>query len=155
MIVEFKKERDGVVLPERGSEFAGGWDVRAMDIEYKSKDFVICRIGFSAALPERYKLTLVPRSSLTNTRWVVINSPGLGDPDFRGEYQFRFRAIPSGVKIDGIAGPMLTYDDFPYNLGDRIGQIYVEEIIPVEFKEVDSLSETKRGTGGFGHTGVR
>ena len=85
-------------IPIRASEFAGGWDVYAADIKYESDNFVIVDLGFQLEIPLGYKLTLVPRSSLTKTNWIQQNSPGLGDSDYRGTYQYRFRCIPSYFK---------------------------------------------------------
>ena len=152
MNIDFKKLNENAVLPERGSDFAGGWDVVVTEIEKIGKDFAICKLGFALSLPMGHKLTLVPRSSLTKTHWVQQNSPGLGDEDYRGEYQFRFRCMPTGIKID-LYENTLTYDEFPFEVGDRIGQIYLETVIPIEFNEVDILSESNRNIGGFGSTG--
>lgn len=150
MKVGIKKISENAEIPKRATDFAGGWDVIATEIEKISDDFVICKLGFALILPDGYKLTLVPRSSLTKTHWVVQNSPGLGDSDFFGEYQFRFRCIPSGIDINYAK---LKYDEFPFKLGERIGQIYLEEVIPIDFIEVEELPEAKRDISGFGSTG--
>jgi len=87
--------------------------------------------------------------SLTKTKWILQNSPGLGDASFRGNYQYRFRALPTGINIEGrmpslqkgidytIERGVFTYPEFPFKVGDRIGQVYLEEVIPMEFKIVD------------------
>lgn len=154
MEIKFQKRHELAQLPKRATELAGGWDVVATEIIQESSDFVICKLGFSLQPPPNYKITLVPRSSLTKTKWVVQNSPGLGDADYLGEYQYRFRCIPSinysFVNPDFL--DLFIYEDFPYKVGDRIGQIYVEEVIPIEFKIVEELELTKRGEGGFGST---
>jgi len=154
MKVKIKKLHSEAVIPKQATEFAGGWDVVVTEIIQESKDFVICKLGFSLELPKGYKLTLVPRSSLTKTKWVLQNSPGLGDADYTGEYQYRFRALPIGIGWNNKAEYCLTYSKFPYSVGDRIGQVYLEEVIPIEFEEVEELSTTERNTGGFGSTGV-
>lgn len=166
MKVKIKKLHKDAVVPKQATELAGGWDVIATEIIQETNDFVICKLGCSLQPPDNYKITLVPRSSLTKTKWILQNSPGLGDPDYLGEYQYRFRALPIGVEINYLninelngcfvgsdQTVKLQYPKFPFNVGDRIGQIYLEEIIPIEFEEVDELLETKRGQGGFGHTG--
>lgn len=162
MQVKIKKLHPDAVIPKQASELAGGWDVVATEIIEESDDFVICKLGFALQPPTNYKITLVPRSSLTKTNWILQNSPGLGDPDYLGEYQYRFRCIPINTDLEywddhGFITNIndgLKYQEFPYKVGDRIGQIYLEEIIPIEFIEVDELSNTDRGTGGFGSTGV-
>lgn len=166
MKIKFKKLHPDAKIPTRADSGCGGWDVTCTEIIKESDDFYICKLGL-AMQPEHpnYKITLVPRSSLTKTHWIQQNSPGLGDYSYTGEYQYRFRAIPIGVKpiyevekIMGftstdLVGYEMIYPEFPFKVGDRIGQIYLEEVIPIEFEEVDSLSETERGDKGFGSTG--
>jgi dUTPase len=159
MELKFKRLHVDAKIPKQGSELAGGWDVTVTEIESGAEDLVICKLGFALEIPKGYKLTLVPRSSLTNTKWVLQNSPGLGDADYVGEYQYRFRAFPDGVEkqlggaYDSSEYYELTYPQFPYKKGDRIGQIYLEEVIPINFVEVDEIISTDRGSGGFGSTG--
>jgi dUTP pyrophosphatase len=145
--VKIKKLHPNAVIPKQASELAGGWDVTCTEIIQESADFVICKLGFALQPPPNYKITLVPRSSITKTHWILQNSPGLGDPDYLGEYQYRFRCIPN------VSPNPFQYQEFPYNVGDRIGQLYLEEIIPINFIEVEELSDTERGTGGFGSSG--
>ena len=152
MKLKFKKLHPNAQIPRQGTEFSGGWDVTMTSIEYDSTDLVICKLGFALEIPEGYKLTLVPRSSLTKTRWILQNTPGLGDSDYRGEYQYRFRALPENINMfDG----RFEYPNFPYDLDDRIGQIYLEEVIPMEFEVVEELDNTVRGEGGFGSTNLK
>lgn len=148
--VQFKKLRDNAVIPERANDSDGGWDVTVCHIEEKEKGLVVCYLGFALAFPEEYKLTLVPRSSVTKTTYVLQNSPGLGDSGYRGEYQYRFRGIPIGVDeyLNAI------YDKFPFKVGDKIGQVYLEHVIPIDWKVKKELDETVRGSGGFGSTGA-
>lgn len=148
--IKLKKLHPNAIIPKQATEFAGGWDVTATEIIQEADDFVICKLGFALELPIGYKLTLVPRSSLTKTKWILQNSPGLGDADYTGEYQYRFRALP--LIEDLFVDYIIDYPEFPYKVGDRIGQVYLEEVIPMEFEEVDELSETERGEGGFGST---
>lgn len=164
MKIKFKKIHPLSELPKRSTELAGGWDVVCTDIVQEDSDLVICKLGFALQPPINYKITLVPRSSITKTRWLVQNSPGLGDPDFFGEYQFRFRAIPDGVEenqpvfedgklISSAESNVLTYPDFPYKIGDRVGQIYIEEIVPIEFEIVNAINSSERREG-WGSSGL-
>ncbi len=145
--IKIKKLHPEASVPKQATEFAGGWDVKCTNIIQNEPNFVICELGFALEVPVGYKVTLVPRSSFTKTNWILQNSPGLGDCDYRGMYQYRFRAIPTAVNNE-----KLIYDEFPYKYLDAIGQIYIEEIIPIEFEVVDTLTETVRGDGGFGST---
>lgn len=148
--IKFLKLNENAVYPKQGTEFAGGWDLTATEIIKESPNYVRCKLGFALDFLHGYKLTIVPRSSLTKTNWIINNSPGLGDSDYRHEYEVRFRAIPTGVDVDGV----LMYDEFPYSVGDRIAQCYLEEVIPIRFVEVDVLIDTQR-LGGYGSTGLK
>lgn len=117
-----------------------------------------------------YRIRFSPRSSFTGTNWILQNSPCLGDADFRGEYRLRFRAIPTNVETSGSISVnteegyvsindldqnlYLTYDEFPYKVGDRCAQMWVEEIIPIEFEEGELPNHTDR-VGGFGSTNIK
>lgn len=153
--VKIKRFHEDAVIPKQATEFSGGWDVTVTEIERQDKDFVICKLGFGLQPPIGYKITLVPRSSLTSTRWIIQNLPGLGDADYALEYQLRFRGIPSYLDIDSYATTStneLQYDEFPYKVGDRIGQIYIEEVIPIEWEEVDEILPISSRKGGYGST---
>jgi dUTP pyrophosphatase len=148
MQVKIKKLHPNATTPKRATELAGGWDVTATEIERVDDDLVICKLGFALQLPKNHRLILVPRSSITKTKWILQNSPGLGDEDFIQEYQFRFRALPQYQK-----GTLLfEYPRFPYEVGDRIGQVYLEEVIPMEFVEVEEF-DFDNNRGAYGSTG--
>jgi dUTP pyrophosphatase len=155
MNIKFKKLHKEAHIPTQGSKGAGGWDLYAAEITEVAPDEVIVHLGFALAPPPGYRVTFVPRSSFTKNRWVLQNSPTLGDPDYRGEYKVRFRAIPSRIiqSSGGLKKPILGYPKFPYEVGDRVAQMYLEEIIPIEFEVVKDLDDTERGAGGFGSTG--
>ena len=140
-------------LPMQASKEAGGWDVVATEIIKEAPDFYIVKLGFKLKFPKEYKLLLVPRSSITKTKCIVQNSPGLGDSDFPGEYQLRFRMLPSSVNI---STGELNYEEFPFKVGERIGQIYLVKHIETEFIEGkrEVLDDPNaRNEQGFGSTG--
>ena len=141
-------------LPQQMSADAACFDVIASEIIQETPDFVICKLGFALEFSPEYCLELVPRSSITKTKWIVQNTPGQGDADYRGEYQLRFRALPIGfaTKEQGWNMNKLQYPEFPFKEGERIGQIYFRHVIPTTFEPVEELSDTERGTGGFGST---
>jgi dUTP pyrophosphatase len=160
MELKIKKMRDNFILPQKMSELAAGHDLFVSDIEQVEPDFVICRLGFAATPPPGYKIVFVPRSSLTKTRWIITNSPTQGDEDYTGEYQLRFRCIPKPGFQDPDNGKYfyyekVMYDPFPYNVGDRIGQMFIEKVNHFEFIEVDELEDTERGDGAYGSTGIK
>jgi dUTP pyrophosphatase len=134
MKVKIKKLHKDAAIPQKATQLAAGHDVTVTEIIQEAEDFVVCKLGFALTPPPGYKVVLVPRSSLTKTKWILQNSPGQGDEDYTGEYQYRFRCIPSGVN-NKMSGYTLSYDEFPYKVGDRIGQIFLEEVIKFEFKD--------------------
>lgn len=146
--IKFKKLHDDAVIPKHATPGSACVDLVATDIEYVEENKVVVKYGFATEIPEGYKVFVMPRSSFTHKGWVIQNSPGVIDSDYRGEWMSKFEAIPVGVK-DGI----LLYEDFPYKKGDRVAQCSIEVNIHMAYKEVKDLSQTIRSTGGFGSTG--
>jgi dUTPase len=161
--VYFEKVREDAIIPKKATDKASCYDINAVVIEQPAPDEVICRTGLKM-LPASSDvgIVLVPRSGITNSSWIQQNSPGQGDPDYVGEYLYKFRAIPIGARlvlpqsIDGNEYPRIEfiYADFPYVSGDRIGQIYLREVFEIDFIE-KKMPETGRGEGGFNSTGKK
>lgn len=180
MKIKFKKIRKNAVLPKPATTKSGGLDLTASKIEILSNNEVMVYTGL-AMVPQQdthrkfiqdtnegelkflsdyqgpnYRIRIAPRSSFTKYNWILQNSPALGDADYTGEYMLRFRAIPTSGEITGEKEweeLNLSYDEFPYKVGDRCAQMWVEEVIPIEFEEVEEFKSTERGTGRFGSTG--
>lgn len=140
-IVKIKKFHPDAQIPKMGTNLAGAYDVTATEMIY-TDDLVIYKLGFGIELPTNYRLMIIPRSNISGKGWVLGNSEGLIDCDYRGEIQVRF--VPDGQKTNVP----------PYSPGDRIAQCYLEEVINIEFQEVNELSSTERNVGGFGSTRV-
>ena len=159
MKVLIKKMHPNARIPKRATEFAGGWDVVVTEIIKDAEDVMICKLGFCLEVPINYKIRIVPRSSITKTDWFIQNTPTLFDSDFRAEYVLKFKCISSQVNKryygEDYHEYYMSYTDFPYKEGDRIAQMYLEEVIPIEFEEITELSNTTRGEGSFGSTGVK
>lgn len=140
--IKFKSESPLFELPQKTFE-AACYDVKVTRIENKN-NLVICYLGFSTEIPENWKGVIVPRSSQTKTKWAMLNSPGQVDCDYRGEWQVRFTYLGD----DDIMNPV-----FPFQIGDRVAQIYFEPVYQPIFILYDELSVTQRGPGGFGSSG--
>lgn len=154
--IKFKRLHPLAQIPKKATQLAGGWDVTVTELIYKGPNKIYCKLGFALKIPEGYKLNIVPRSSFTKYNWVMNNSPGLGDADYLDEYQIRFTAIPTWMEanLDLNEQPILTYDVFPYGIGDRIGQIYLSKVEDTDFIEVEEFEEViSNRIGGFGSTG--
>ena len=120
-----------------------GLDLRsAEDIVLKPFERKLVSCGIAIAIPEGYAGFVMPRSGLAIKHGIsIVNSPGLIDSNYRGE----IKAIL--VNLD-------PNDDFQIKHGDRIAQLVILEVPPVTLEEVDELSQTTRGAGGFGSSGV-
>ena len=142
--VKFKKIHANAKLPVKGSLHAACYDVYANSITFDG-DKVKVGLGFKTEIPVGYKGIIVPRSNLTKYNWVLNNSFGVIDADYRGEWMSIFTPIQIGSIVP----------DFPYGVGDRVAQIYFDPVLDIELVEVVELSDTERGEGGFGSTGVK
>jgi len=146
MKIEFKKlpHAQDLPLPSYESEYAAGMDIRAAllePIELLPGMRKLIPTGLKMALPQGYEAQIRPRSGLAYRNGVtMLNTPGTIDADYRGE-----------VKVLAVN---LGDEPFVIRHGDRLAQMIIAPIIQAEIHEVDSLSETERGEGGFGSTGV-
>jgi dUTP pyrophosphatase len=145
--IKFNKMQSDVKLPIKGSSHAACFDVYAHSITYNEKDprKRIVGLGFATEIPKGYRGVIVPRSNLSKHYWILNNSIGIIDSDYRGEWKAVFTNITDNAWLY----------PFPYEIGERIAQIYFEEILDIEFEETDDLEESDRGTGGFGSTGIK
>lgn len=130
-------------LPEYKTKLSAGMDIRANINEViilKSLERKLIPTGLYIELPEGYEAQMRPRSGLAlNEGLGLLNSPGTIDADYRGEI---------GVILVNLSNEPVTIKD-----GDRICQMVINKVEQAELIEVDTLDETERGTGGFGHTG--
>ena len=134
---------DGARLPTRGSEYAAGWDLYALE-EYvvPFRKSVKLRTGLRVAIPVGYEGQVRARSSLGSKGLILPHSIGTIDADYRGELFVLMTWIGEG-------------ESYRVNAGERIAQLLISPIPEVSFKEVsiEQLGDTKRGHGGFGSTG--
>ena len=130
-------------LPQYATPQSAGMDLRANldeSVTLKSLERRLIPTGLHIALPAGYEAQVRPRSGLAIKSGItVLNSPGTIDADYRGE-----------VKVILIN---LSDTDFVIKSGDRIAQLVIAKHEQMEVVEVETLSETERGAGGFGHTG--
>jgi len=143
MILRYQKLDPMAKAPVRGSEWAAGWDLACVDF-YRDlmNEVYVYRTGIAIELPRGHVGLLFPRSSVYKYTLSLTNCVGVLDADYRGEILFKF-ALRGG-----------EYGERLYGVGDRIGQIIVIPIPEVAYMEADKLSETKRGAGGYGSTGI-
>ncbi len=146
VVVEIKRLPDAsdLPLPAYQTAHAAGMDLCAAvtaDVILTPGAKAIIPTGFSIALPPGYEAQVRPRSGLAAKNGVtVLNSPGTIDADYRGEV--------------GVILINHGREPFTVTRGARIAQMIVAPVSSVKWKETDTLSDTDRGAGGFGSTGV-
>lgn len=142
--IELKRLPNGeaLPLPAYATVGAAGLDiVSAEDVTLAPGQWHPVKTGFAIAIPEGFEVQVRPRSGLAFKHGVtVLNSPGTIDSDYRGEIMV--------ILINHGTAP------FPIARGDRIAQLVPEPVQRGSIAEVPALSETARGSGGFGSTGV-
>lgn len=130
--------------PTYETEGAAGMDLKANienAITLKPLERAIVKTGLFIALPLGFEAQVRPRSGLAAKKGItVLNSPGTIDADYRGEI--------------GVILVNLSNEDFVINDGERIAQLVIAKHERIQWNEVEILSETQRGSGGFGSTGV-
>jgi dUTP pyrophosphatase len=130
-------------LPEYATTASAGMDLRANleePVVLAPMERKLIPTGLFIALPEGYEAQIRPRSGLAIKRGVtVLNSPGTIDADYRGEICV--------ILIN------LSNEPFAVNDGERICQMVIAPYTHTEWEKVETLDETERGDGGFGHTG--
>lgn len=140
--VKVVREKD-VELPKYETEGSAGMDVRANikePITLKSLERILIPTGLKVAIPEGYEIQVRPRSGLAIKHGItMLNTPGTVDSDYRGELK---------VIVVNLSNEAYTIEP-----NERIGQFVLNKIEQIEFVEVEELDSTKRGEGGFGHTG--
>ena len=146
--VKIKKLHKDAVIPKYETVGSVGMDLTATSKEYDEYGNVVFGTGISIQIPDGYYADLRPRSSISKYDLVLANSVGAIDSDYRGELILKFKpSVYFGVNRGDDVGVM-------YDVGDRIAQLVILPYPKVSFVEVDELSDTDRGTGGFGSTNI-
>lgn len=147
MKIQFKKlpHAEDLPLPSYESEYAAGMDIRAAleePITLKPGERKLIPSGLKMSMPQGYEAQMRPRSGLAYRNGItMLNTPGTIDADYRGE--LKMLAVNLGS------------ESFTINHGDRIAQMVIAPVIQADVREVEVLTETERGDGGFGSTGVK
>lgn len=172
MKIQFKKLVSNAITPRFGKPCDAGADLVATKVildEVQRK--LICYTGIAVEIPEGMVGLIFPRSSISKYDLSLSNSVGVIDSGYRGEIIVKFNLNLAdriynkiGVVIDegDVTNQQDWLDSFDdeetnqatiYNAGDRVAQLVIMPIPLIEYKQVNELSETERGNGGFGSTG--
>lgn len=144
MKVKIKKVNPLAVIPKYAKHGDAGLDLTAVSKEVDHGgsyiggfDIITYRTGLSFEIPEGYVGLLFPRSSIYKSDLILSNCVGVIDSGYRGEVMLKFRKTSGRV----------------YEVGDRVGQLIIMPYPQIEFEEVEELSDTERGDGGYGSSG--
>ena len=150
MKVRIKKLNEGAKVPSYSKEGDAGLDFTAVEISRDNVGNITYHTGLAVEIPQGYVGLLFPRSSISKKQQFLTNGVGVIDSSYRGEIMAKFKPV------------MGTYDTIldlfesnEYQVGDRIVQMIIIPYPQIEFEEVEELSETDRGYGGFGSTNIQ
>lgn len=139
--VKIKRLVEHAEIPQYAKPGDAGLDLVAVDCYHDSTyGFAEYGTGLSVEIPEGYVGLLFPRSSISKTPYLLCNSVGVVDSGYRGEVKLRFKTTDH------------DRTHLEYSVGDKVGQLIVLPYPKVNLIEVEELSKTDRGTGGFGST---
>jgi dUTP pyrophosphatase len=143
------------MVPVRATKDAAGWDLyTAEDVALKPYEAAIIPTGLKIALPEGTALLILPRSGYSIKNQIIMpNSVGLIDEDYRGGVGVPMMWTPPIEEVFRAANSGQTMK-FPIPKFTRIAQALLIPYLEQDWRKVDALPETARGSGGFGHTGV-
>lgn len=181
--VKIKKLVENATLPIYAHDGDIGMDIIATSVTYNEEhDYFEYSTGLAAESDRGNAMLLLPRSSVSDTDGYLCNTPGLVDPfTYRGEIKFRYKnreslesfifscAVRTWHRLNWFQRLRTSLDEVmievdetvranimafaPYNIGDKIGQMVMVKTPTVKITEVNELSETTRGEGGFGSSG--
>jgi len=138
MKVKIKKLHPDAVIPKYAKEGDAGMDLTAVDV-IADGGTLTYKTGLAVEIPRWHVGLLFPRSSVYKTGQTLTNCVGVIDSGYRGEIMMKFTLSPYQRE---------------YDIGDRVGQLVIMPYPKVEFEEVDKLTPTERGSGGYGSTGA-
>jgi len=137
MEIKIKKLHPDAIIPKYAKPGDAGMDLTAINV---TTDYgcLTYHTGLAVEIPRWHVGLLFPRSSVYKGRQILTNCVGVIDSGYRGEIMLKYTLSPTGND---------------YEIGDRIGQLIIMPYPKIDFVEVDELTETDRGAGGYGSTG--
>jgi dUTP pyrophosphatase len=151
MEVKIKKLVENAVVPQYAHDTDAGLDLTAVSKEVDEYGNIVYHTGLAIEIPEGYAGFLFPRSSVSKYNLSLCNCVGVIDSAYRGEIILKFNEVidyyATGRKVN------CKYKE-EYNVGDRVAQLIILPYPKIKLVETDELSDSDRGEGGFGSTGV-
>ena len=148
MKVRIKKLHENAVIPAYAKEGDAGLDFTAVEISRDNVGNITYHTGLAVEIPQGYVGLLFPRSSISKKQQFLTNCVGVIDSGYRGEIMAKFKPVMG--TYDTI---LELFESNEYQVGDKIVQLIILPYPQIEFEEVEELSSSERGHGGFGSTG--
>lgn len=143
--IEFIRTIQGASIPSKATEGSAGFDLTSAEVR-RDGDIYLVNTGLRTSFSKGYVLKVFGRSGLCRRLGIILtNGVGIIDSDYRGDIQLMFRSIGQHADIDSIMRALAP--------GNRVAQAILEPLPTVGWIEVPELTNTDRGTGGFGSTG--
>lgn len=147
MKVKIKRLCSNAVIPKYSKVGDAGMDLyctkTTVEKEGNGDLNLVCHTGIAMEIPQGYVGLIFPRSSISKTNLWLRNAVGVIDSGYRGEIICKFGYYKG-----------LMSKEFLYSVGDRVAQIMILPHPSIQFEEVEELSDSERGQGGFGSTGL-
>ena len=155
LLVRVKRVHKDAVIPKYSKKGDAGMDLTAVGkVEFNAiTGIATYHTGLAVEIPEGYVGYIYPRSSITKVGCRISNCVGVIDSGYRGEVVVKMDLSPQVVLAITGSVPRISEQIPPYRMGDRIAQLVIMPYPKVQFVEVEDLSNTDRGEGGFGSTG--
>lgn len=148
MQLKIKKLDPKAVLPSFAKEGDAGMDLTAISISKDNLGNITYHTGIAVEIPKGYVGLLFPRSSICKKQQFLTNGVGVLDSGFRGEILAKFKPVMGSYETI-----LELFESNEYQEGDRVVQLMIIKHETPEIIEVEELSDTERGYGGFGSTG--
>ena len=149
MKVRIKKLHKNAVIPAYAKQGDAGLDFTAVEMSKDNVGNITYHTGLAVEIPQGYVGLLFPRSSISKKQQFLTNCVGVIDSGYRGEIMAKFKPVMG--TYDTI---LELFESNEYQVGDRIVQMIILPYPQIEFEEVEELSSSKRGHGGFGSTNI-
>jgi len=145
MKVKFKRLHEDAVIPSYAKPGDAGLDLTTVTDGFGADKYIQYKFGLACEIPEGYVGLIFPRSSISKIDLILSNCVGVIDSGYRGEIQVRFKNTIIFRNRCEISGDI-------YKKGDKIAQMIIMPYPTIEPEWAETLTDTDRGTGGFGHT---
>lgn len=156
MKIKIKKLHQDAVIPAYAKDGDAGMDLTAVSKEYDIYGNTCYGTGLSFEIPKGYAGFIFPRSSNSKKDLKLTNSVGVIDSGYRGEVSLKFRndnfTTMNPLLKNDLCNGQISFDH-EYEIGDRVAQIIILPYPEVEFELTEELSQTERGSGGYGSSG--